>query len=217
MLITLGILSAASSSRVYATLDPVRKGPNVVVSGSNLTGTGSSGVGIATIGKSSDKWYWETTINSISSATGDYGKVGITNILMTTPYGTPNSLGGAGILSVGSSTIGYRAISAALQARTNFSGTSLSVTGNNEIMVAGDVISTALDCGANTVSFYKNGQLGCIVNLLPTSSTWYPAYQVLAGTPASSVTFNFGQNTWSASTAALRSTLLSSSFNIGLY
>jgi hypothetical protein len=207
------------SGRVYATLDPVRRNAGTSLSLDKLTATGSSGVGIATIGKSAGKWYWETTINSISSATADYGKLGVTNILMSSPYSTPSSLGGAGFLATGSSTIGYRGINAATQAKTNFSGTgNIPVGGNNEIMVATDVISTALDFGTNTVSFFRNGQLGCPVNLLPTSSTWYPAYQVLSGTPnSSSVTFNFGQNAWDSRTEALRSGLLGILYTIGLY
>jgi hypothetical protein len=50
-----------------------------------------------------------------------------------------------------------------------------------------------------------------------TSTVWYPAFQGFASTPVSSVTFNFGQNAWSATTAGLRASLLLSGYNIGLY
>ena len=65
MLITLGILSAAGSSRVYATLDPLRHSAGVTVVGT-LIGQGENGgggVGISATGKSSGKWYWETLCN----------------------------------------------------------------------------------------------------------------------------------------------------------
>lgn len=212
MLTTLGILSAAGNGQ-FATLDPIRHNSLITISGGNLTGTGTSGVGIATVGKNTGKWYWETTINSISSSTADYGKVGITNVFMINPYNTPVSLGGGGS-SVG--TVGYRGFSMALQARTNF-GSSAIVAGNNVIMTAGSIVSSVLDASGNSVSFYVDGQLGCTITLSPGGSTWYPAFQALTGSPASSVTFNFGQNTWSATTAALRTSLLSSGYTIGLY
>lgn len=211
MAFSLGILSAAGG-RQYATLDPVRHNNNITISNGNLTGVGSSGVGIATVGKSSDKWYWETTINSISISTGDYGKTGITNILMVPTYGTPTSLGGTGAAV---STVGYRGLSAGTQARANF-GVTAPVAGNNIILAAGDVVSTALDMPTSTVFFYVNNDLACSVTL-PGGSTWYPAFQALSGTPASSVTFNFGQNTWDARTAGIRASLFSSGYTIGLF
>lgn len=203
------------SSRVYATLDPVRRNTNTSLSLDKLTATGSSGVGIATIGKSTGKWYWETTINSISSATADYGKLGVTNILMSSPYSTPSSLGGAGT-AVG--TVGYRGISDTLQAKTNFAGSSTTIAGINRVMVPDDVVSTTLDCLSRQLSFYLNGEIGCTITLPAGGFTWYPAYQVLSGTPnSSSVTFNFGQNAWDGRTAALRSGLLGILYTIGLY
>jgi hypothetical protein len=217
MAFSIGILSAASSSRVYATLDPVRKSPNVTVTGSNLTGNGTTtavGVGIATIGKSSGKWYWEATVNNCNQTT--YGKIGVTNILMVPPYNLPNSLGGGG--TSGTGTVGYWGSGAAngtTKASYNFAGSSVLVNGNGGQIVNGDVLSVALDLSTNNVSFYRNGTLACTIAL--SASTWYPAFATTAINPVTSVTFNFGQNAWSATTAGIRATLFASGYTIGLY
>lgn len=217
MLTTLGILSAAGATKIYATLDPVRKSPNVTVTGSNLTGNGTTtavGVGIATVGKNSGKWYWEVTVNNCNQTT--YGKIGITNILMVPPYNLPNSLGGGG--TSGTGTVGYWGSGAAngtTKASYNFAGSSVLVNGNGGQIVNGDVLSVALDLSSNSVTFYRNGTLACTVAL--SASTWYPAFATTAINPVTSVTFNFGQNAWSTSTSALRTSLLSSDYIIGLY
>jgi len=219
MAFSIGILSAAGSSRVYATLDPLRHSPNVTTIDGNLTGTNlstSSGVGIATIGKNSDKWYWETTVNSSNS--NDYGKVGITNVLMVPGSGTPTGLGSGGTGGIG--TVGYYGNSPAAQARYNLSSIGINfVAGTGGVIVNGDILSTALDCAANQVTFYRNGNIACVVNLAPGGSVWYPAFASTSGI-FTSVTFNFGQNTWSNATPeliALRASLLSSGYTIGLY
>ena len=219
MLITLGILSAASSSRVYATLDPVRSSSSVLITGSNLTGNGTTGVGvgIATIGKNTGKWYWETTVNNIISGTN--AKIGITNILMIPGVNVPTNLGRNPAIT-NNATVGYEGTTlgnGTIKVYTNF-GSSEGVNGNGGLIANGDLLSTALDCTNNQVSFYKNGVFVCVVSL-PTGQIWYPAFQGTPGSPPSSVTFNFGQNAWSTNPAveSTRNALFAAGYNEGLY
>lgn len=214
MLTTLGILSAAGSARVYATLDPLRHSLNVTISDGNLTGSNPSiagGVGIGTIGKNTGKWYWETLVNSCTG--GTYGKVGITNVLMAVGGTTPTSLGGGGA-AVG--TVGYEGASLARQAAFNLTGLGTgTVAGAGGIIANGDILSTALDCNANQVLFYRNGEFACTVNLAPGGSIWYPAF---ASTSSfTSVTFNFGQSAWNGVTGGIRALLFAGGYTIGLY
>lgn len=70
-----------ASGRVYATLNPADKGDNagIVLSNGNRTATvgatptaGLYYLARSTIGKSSGKWYWETTINRTGSGVNEY-------------------------------------------------------------------------------------------------------------------------------------------------
>jgi hypothetical protein len=219
MLTTIGILSAAGTSKVYATLDPVRKQGSITVSGSNLTATGASvggGVGIATIGKNTGKWYWETLINHCTATV--YGKIGITNILMVVPYTTPTNLGGGP--AANNATVGYEGVAPSdgtLKIRYNFGTPNQFLNGNGGTIIIGDTLSTALDCTNNQVTFYRNGVLVATLNSLSSGTVWYPAYHIPPNTPVNSVTFNFGQNPWSVVTAGIRASLFSSGYTLGLY
>jgi hypothetical protein len=197
MLITLGILSAAGSSRVYATLDPLRHSNNVTTSDGNLTGSNpgnAAGVGIATIGKSSGKWYWEATVNN--STTGTYGKIGVTNVLMVPNSNTPTGLGAGSVGGTG--TVGYWGTTipdGQTKVGANFASSLLQIAGNAGQIVNGDILSVAYNADANQVTFYRNGVLSVTITLSPSGGVWYPAF---ASTSApTSVTFNFGQNAWS--------------------
>lgn len=211
-------LLMAQPARNFAILDPVRKSPNVTVVGT-LQGDGKtsgSGVGIATVGKNSGKWYWEAIVNNCT--TGTYGKIGVTNVLMAPPYSVPSGLGAGG--AGGTGGVGYwgtTVADATTKVGTNFAGTLVQVPGNGGQIVNGDVLSVAFDAGANQVTFYRNGVLSVTINLLPTGGMWYPAFASTPTTPVTSVTFNFGQNAWSGTTEALRASLLSSGYVIGLY
>jgi hypothetical protein len=210
------------SSRRYATLDPFRHSPNVTTAGGagdNLTGSNlasAPGVGIATIGKSSGKWYWETLVNS--STSDNYGKVGITNVLMVPGSNVPVGLGAGG--TAGQGTVGYFGTFSPVIARYNLIGRVPQiafVAGTGGMIINGDVLSTALDCAASEIKFYRNGTLACTVALTPVGSTWYPAF---ASTSApTSVTFNFGQNAWSPNSAvgSTRNALFAAGYNQGLY
>lgn len=210
------------SGRVYATLDPVRHSSNVTIVGT-LQGDGESGgvgVGIATVGKNSGKWYWEATVNSCNSLVS-YGKIGITNVLMAVNGTTPSGLGVNGPTGIG--TVGYWGTTEAdgqVKVGTNFAGILGQVFGSGGQIVNGDVLSVAFNAGNNQVTFFRNGVLAVSLNLLPTGSTWYPAFASALNTPVTSVTFNFGQNAWSTNPAVVstRNDLFTLyEYNEGLY
>lgn len=211
-------LLMAQPARTFAILDPVRHSPFVTVVGT-LQGDGKTsgaGVGIATVGKNSGKWYWEAIVNNCTI--GTYGKIGVTNILMAFPYSAPSGLGAGG--TGGTGGVGYWGTTipdATTKVGANFAGTLFQLPGNGGQIVNGDVLSVAFDASANQVTFYRNGVLSVTINLLPTGNIWYPAFATTPTTPVTSVTFNFGQNAWSATTAALRASLLGSGYVIGLY
>ena len=202
------------SGRRYAILDPLRHSAGVTVVGT-LIGQGefgAVGVGISITGKSSGKWYWETLCNKVY--TTNYGKTGITTVFMAINGLSPTGLGGGNAVNAG--TVGYEGTSGSGIAY-NFSGIRQTTANGAGIIVDGDILSTALNMDALTVSFYRNGTLSFTLPI--PAGTWYPAFQGTNNSPVSEVVFNFGQNAWSTvpDVESLRSTLLSSGYTIGLY
>jgi hypothetical protein len=153
---------------VFATWNPNDKGANITLSGGNLTLACSSGNNLvrATQGKSSGKWYWESTIVTV----GTNPMVGIAKSSVPT-----------------SSYPGADANGVAYQSGGNL----LYNAGSNAYgasYTTGDVIGTQLDLDNGTVSFYKNNVFqGTAVTGL--SGTWYPSD---AGQGTSVMTVNFG-------------------------
>jgi hypothetical protein len=209
-------LLMAQPARDFAILDPVRHSAGVTVVGT-LVGQGKSGgggVGISATGKSSGKWYWEALCNKVFPTT--YGKLGITTVFLDVNGLSPTVLGGGGSGNAG--TVGYEGAGAiSLGVAYNFGAPLFRQTTTNGagIIVDGVILSTALDIDSLTVSFYRNGTLSFTLPI--PAGTWYPAFQGNNSSPVTEVVFNFGQNAWSATTAALRARLLSSGYVIGLY
>jgi hypothetical protein len=124
-----------------------------------------------TIGMSSGKWYWETTIVSVgSSATVGIGQNEV-------PSATTS--GGGSITSwfyTNTANIYHNAIQTAYGAT----------------FTTGDVIGAAFDAGAGTLTFYKNGvSQGVAASGIP-AGTYYP-YISNGGGTGPTMTVNFGQ------------------------
>lgn len=210
-----GILTAANDK--YATWSTTNKSSNITLLNSltfrgGIGGSLGKGTGIATIGKSSGKWYWEVTINTpSSSALG--GLVGACSWIPSSAN-TINAwegLQGAGIINNG--TVPCLGLWISTPSPTVNGGCITT-------LVTNDVISVALDMDAKTLKFYKNGvQHGITITGL--TGTWYPACMSQGTVTTSGGTANFGQNTWSTlpAVASLRSILFSApnNYNQGVY
>jgi len=165
-----GAASAASNSvtpsNVYATLDPANKGAGVVLSGGNLTFTANAEMVLATIGKSTGKWYWEVTHTSANGASGVAG-------------GAENTAVSLGIGVLG---FGYWGTTGEVM-RNNFARASYAT-------YTTEVIGYALDADAQTLAIYKANTLQGTVNIIASGRPIYPACSALTG--GGGGTANFG-------------------------
>lgn len=175
-----GIISGASGSP-YATWSTTNKSGNITLSGGNLTFTGNSsgvGIGIATIGKSSGKWYWEVTINQKNTLSTEM--IGVSFIIPLS--GNAQALG-----AVSTNTIGWRGFPWLVGNNGTHSGSGSAGT----TQAAGQVIGIALDRGGGTCAFYLNNAIEFTVTGMA-AGVWYPACSSDAGTPPGVGTANFG-------------------------
>jgi hypothetical protein len=161
----------------YATYNSAGSAPSVTLTNGNLDashGAFSSTTGAAsTFGVSSGKWYWEVTINAISSGAPYIGIVRSDQLYPFTTLFANNSQGYA-----------YRSTGVK---RNNGSDTAYGAS-----YTSGDVIGVALDMDAGTIVFYKNNtSQGTAFSSL--SGTFIPidANGTSGGTYTS--TINFGQ------------------------
>jgi hypothetical protein len=126
----------------YAVLNPLRKAGSHTLSNGNLDIVMGSDSGsrttFATIGVSSGKWYWETTITTATNVY--YPGVGVnTNLALSPEAQSGDTASGFMYLING-------------QKYSNGALSSYGASFSN-----GDVIGIALDMDAGTITFYKNG------------------------------------------------------------
>jgi hypothetical protein len=177
--------SAASNSVTpsapasFATLNPADKNANMVLSNSDLTGTGQVGnaawQGVrSTVSKTSGKWYWEITLNQVNA-----------NAMM---LGVGSS--GAALTNfVGSDVNGWGYYQTGQKFHTNSSAS------YGASYATGDIIGVALDLDAGTLTFYKNGvsQGQAYTGI---TGTIFAMFSMKGGTPPCGVTVNFGASAW---------------------
>jgi len=162
----------------YATLNPLQLGANITLSNGNLDGSQPSGAGTSTgatgtIGLSSGKWYWETTVNTRPS--GTYTAIGIassswrqtSNLTASDPvwiyYGFGTKQGNGSETAYGAS------------------------------YGVGDVAGVALDADSGTLTFYKNGVSQGTAFTGLTSGPYFPIVGKSEGACAWTWSCNFGQ------------------------
>ena len=132
--------ASIGGGNTYATGDPLFMGGGFSLSGGNLTATSAitSGMARSTISKSSGKWSWRITENSVNSST----QIGVCNSSTT----TSQQLSNAGLSSIAYTRSGY-------------------IIRNNTMLATvipwnqNDVISIDYDADSSTVYFYRNGTL----------------------------------------------------------
>lgn len=159
---------AAAGGPTYATWDPSNKGAGVTLTLSNLRATNTSGVNElvkSTLGKSTGKWYWEITVQTVRE---DLGVANSTQSTSGFVGDSPNSTG------YNSSGVIFRN-SASLSAAASYT--------------TGDVIGFALDMGAGTLQFFKNNVSQYVATGI--TGTVYAAGGGTSGS-SSQMTANFG-------------------------
>lgn len=168
---TTGIGCAASATYTvtgvsYASWSVTNRGGTCVLSNSNLTiktntglGSGAYGMCIATIGRTSGKYYWEVRIDQL---TGSNEQCGISNFI---PGNTD-----ANVCGQVAKSIGLRGGPWCI----TYDFGSLTTSGSCVASVAGDIIGFAFDITGGILSIYRNNSLLGSVSGIPVS-TWYPA------------------------------------------
>ena len=164
----------------FATLNPLASSARTTLSDGNLVSLGNNStedsVDYSTIAVTSGKWYWEETVNAISSA-ASYPCVGVARIIQQPSNGkyTGDSTGGG---------VGYFRTGA-----VHKEGSSVATYAT---FTTNDVIGVALDVDNLQISFYKNGTLqGTVTGL--TSSIYYMSNTNYYN---SQTTTNFGQTSF---------------------
>ena len=161
--------TSAGGCTTYATWDPTHQGGGVLSNGNLTFTTGASGYSVlSTTGKSTDKWYWEITVNS---ETGGGVMTGI------------------GLITMGlSSYPGADANGWAYWGNNGNKFNNGSGVAYGSSYPAGTVIGVYLDAGAGTVGFLRNNiDQGQAFSGL--SGTIYAA---TGNTNATNITANFG-------------------------
>ena len=163
------VSKAETVIRTYAKWDTARKSASILLTDAALTATkfttDSSGV-LATVSKSTGKWYWEIKVlNAASGASvGTYPNT--TAYLVALP-GYPDAGSGFGWLSTGGI---YR---------------EGSLVQTVAAYAANDVLGFAFDADAQTLAIYKNGVYQATISSITSGS--YPGFG-----RDGSVTANFG-------------------------
>jgi hypothetical protein len=156
----------------YCTLNPLNSNATVALSNGNLQAVANATnwfPSLGTIGMSSEKWYWEQTITSGTDAFVGLGAVGA-------------SIAAGFYPGVQSTTYSYYASNG-----NKYNNNSNSAYGATWTL--NDVIGTAFDADAGTLTFYKNGvSQGTAFSGIP-ANTYLPMIAVVADT----LSMNFGQ------------------------
>lgn len=178
----------------FAAWDTLNKDTQIDLSNSNLTATGNSnarfGVVLGTIGKSSGKWYWEYTVDTIDGLGNSIWGVGGFGTTLTT--------------YVGHDADGYGNYPNTGSGANKVNNNSFQAYGNSA--VTGDIIGISLDMDAGEISISINGvDQGVMYTGL--TGTLYPAFST--NVIGNAVTANFGQSAFVYS--------VPSGYNAGLY
>lgn len=160
----------------YATLNPNDMGATVALSANNLAMTGIDGDAVrATIGHSSGKWYFETTIGATSGVWP--GSVGVMNA--------------TGALRIATPSTGYYLFCPQPGPILVYSG---GYSGYGTAMSTGSTIGVAVDLDNSKITFYENGVsqgVGFSGSSFP-AGTYYPAIAAASPAATSGFSVNFG-------------------------
>ena len=156
----------------YATLNPLKMGAFTLSNGNlDCVSTSSYGLVLGTIGMSSGKWYFETTLNGSGAA----NSIGIaTDAVTITQYPGYDSLSWT-YLADGRKINGG--------SRTSYGAS----------FTTGDVIGVAFDADAGSLTFYKNGSSQGTAFTGLTSGPYFPVVGDDSSVSQAEQSLNFGQ------------------------
>lgn len=147
--------------------------PGITLSNDDLTATSLNHnyAAVATIGRSSGKWYWEVVLSD------NLAMIGVTSV--TTGVKVWNTVNHRGYFSDGKKWSGASGVAYA------------------NTFIIGDTISILMDLDNGTLEFWKNGvSQGVAFNDLKSLGMIYPTHGSGAASTASTVTANFGKKTF---------------------
>lgn len=166
----------------YAVLNPLDKSGTII--NGNLTNTTTSGYSNArgTFGISSGKWYWEQTIDQVTSTNAGvcqvFGGVALASYSLTGGTGSAGMWGFQN--SNGAGTFSWKF--------DNGTGTN-----TYTIFNTGDIAGLALDMDTGTLSVYRNNTLLFTCNTSLLGNTVFPIDGAYASGQTATSSVNFGQ------------------------
>jgi len=160
----------------YCTLNPLVNGGANTYSNGNLSalGAGSAQVEVGTIAVNSGKWYWESFLNSAPSSQPFAAGVQLASVTNNVYPGTV------------ANSVGYY-----YDGNKYLNGTGAAAYGN--AYTQNDIIGTAFDADAGTVTFYKNGVSQGVAATGFTGNYFVPAFSGYN----TAIAVNFGQRPFS--------------------
>jgi hypothetical protein len=171
--------TVSASASNYATWNPIFPFGNQTLTNGNLSvATGTTGGSIATISVSSGKWYWEVSPTTISA-------------------GTPRV---AGLVQAITAPTSLTSKSIYLQNDGKYSINGAAAVTYGGAITTSDIVGVALDVGAQTVTFYKNGSaMGSAISIssVYTSGDLVVPAIVQSGAANNAQAINFGQRPFS--------------------
>ena len=174
-----------SPTNNYAVLSPLAKYlTNITTSDGNLTATKAAASTndriFGSIGVSSGQWYWEANVSALTGSGNYYLLLGVASGNVTGVV-DPDYIAYIGTndgVSGGNKII-------------NTAGSAVN-TAYGANYLAGDVLGVALDCDANTITFYKNGvSQGAITSIQ--DRLWFPFHFYDGSLNSGTTIYNFGQ------------------------
>ena len=175
-----------SPTNNYAVLSPLAKYlTNITTSDGNLTATKAAASTndriFGSIGVSSGQWYWEANVSALTGSGNYYLLLGVASGNVTGVV-DPDYIAYIGTndgVSGGNKII-------------NTAGSAVN-TAYGANYLAGDVLGVALDCDANTITFYKNGvSQGAITSIQ--DRLWFPFHFYDGSLNSGTTIYNFGQS-----------------------
>lgn len=160
----------------YATLNPLHQRGSNTFSDGNIGFVHAAGTTtqVGSVPISTGKWYWEIVYTAVSAGA-----------LAAIPGIVKTSISAAAMSTYASGGVGYSLVDGSKY----INGTS---TAYGATCAINDVIGVAIDCGASTVTFYKNNTSQGAISI-DSGAEWYPASTNGTGSATETGNFNFGQ------------------------